>query len=127
MTPSMHERVADLFKNAGLTDGYITQLLRWRDTGNKTDKFIVFRPNGGTDIKHDLGSYFYVLVDVVGAVNDDKETNEKAQQIINYIQNNPMPNDCIGYIQNMGGMPPPIPTNEDRIVYKLGFSVTFGE
>lgn len=127
MIPAMHERVSDFFYDAGLTDGYIVQLLRWKDSGKKKDRFMIFSPAGGSAIRTDLGADYYVAVDVVGRVGEDKETDDKAHEIIDYIQKNPMPNDCIGYIQNMGGMPAPITTTEDRIVYRLRFSVTFGE
>ncbi len=66
MTPSMYERVKNLFVAAGLTEGRIVQLLFFEDTRKATDSFIVFRPNGGTPIRKDLGAEHYVLVDVIG-------------------------------------------------------------
>lgn len=51
MTPAMYERVRNYFVDAGLTTGFIVQMLAWDDTTKLTDAFIVFRPNGGTDIE----------------------------------------------------------------------------
>lgn len=127
MTPAMHRRVCDYFVESGLADGFIVQALQWRDTGNKSDKFIVFRPSGGSPIRNDLASEYYVLVDVIGAVNDDEATDLSAQSIVNHIQQNPMPNDCIGHIENVGGFPAPVPTTEGRLVYRLQFACLYGE
>ncbi|HIE0651197.1 TPA: phage tail termination protein [Serratia marcescens] len=126
MTPAMHRRVRDYFVDAGLTTGFITQMLRWRDTGKDVDKFLVFRPNGGSPIQKDLSSDYLVLVDVVGAVNEDEEADNAVQNIINHIQNNPMPNRCLGQIENVGGIPPPVSTAEGRLVYRLQFSCLYG-
>ncbi|AIX48832.1 hypothetical protein PSNIH1_00435 [Pantoea sp. PSNIH1] len=127
MTPPMHTRVRDLFASAGLTDGFVTQLLVWKDTGKLTDKFIVFRPNGGSAIRNDLGSEYYVLVDVIGAKDGNGAADAAAQAITDYVQQNPMPNDCIGHIENVGGMPAPVLTTEGRLVYRLLFACLYGE
>ena len=127
MTPSMHERVKQLFVEAGLTAGFTVQTLIWTDTGKLTDAFMVFRPNGGTPIRNDLGSDYYVLVDVIGAKGKNSATDQASQGVISYVQANPMPTDCIGHIENMGGVPTPILTEEGRLVYRLQFAVTYGE
>ncbi len=127
MTPAMHRRVRDYFVDAGLTTGFITQMLRWRDTGKDVDKFIVFRPNGGSPIRSDLASEYYVLVDVIGADKEDEATDNAVQAIISHIQANPMPNDCIGHIENVGGIPSPVSTTEGRLVYRLQFACLYGE
>ncbi|CAI0728224.1 Uncharacterised protein [Serratia proteamaculans] len=127
MTPAMHRRVRDYFVDAGLTTGFITQMLRWRDTGKDVDKFIVFRPNSGSAIRNDLGSEYLVMVDVVGAINEDEEADNATQAIISHIQANPMPNDCIGHIENVGGIPSPVSTTEGRLVYRLQFACLYGE
>lgn len=127
MTPAMHRRVRDYFVDAGLTTGFITQMLRWRDTGKDVDKFIVFRPNSGSAIRYDLGSEYLVMVDVVGAINEDEEADNATQAIISHIQANPMPNDCIGHIENVGGIPSPVSTTEGRLVYRLQFACLYGE
>ncbi len=126
MTPAMHRRVRDYFVDSGLTAGFTTQMLRWRDTGKGEDKFIVFRPNGGGAIQKDLSSDYLVLVDVVGAIDEDEEVDNAVQAIISHIQNNPMPNGCLGQIENVGGIPPPVSTTEGRLVYRLQFSCLYG-
>ncbi|ASM31510.1 hypothetical protein I5Q96_11060 [Serratia marcescens] len=127
MTPSMHRRVRDYFVDAALTAGFTTQMLRWRDTGKGEDKFIVFRPNGGSPVRNDLASEYLVLVDVIGAEGEDEEVDNAVQAIISHIQNNPMPNDCIGHIENVGGIPSPVSTTEGRLVYRLQFACLYGE
>jgi len=127
MTPAMHRRVRDYFVDAGLTSGFTTQMLRWRDTGKGEDKFIVFRPNGGSPVRNDLASEYLVQVDVIGAEGEDEEVDNAVQAIISHIQNNPMPNDCIGHIENVGGIPSPVSTTEGRLVYRLQFACLYGE
>ncbi|BCZ39839.1 TPA: hypothetical protein K8J16_001131 [Serratia marcescens] len=127
MTPTMHRRVRDYFVDAGLTSGFTAQMLRWRDTGKGEDKFIVFRPNGGSPVRNDLASEYLVLVDVIGAEGEDEEVDNAVQAIISHIQNNPMPNDCIGHIENVGGIPSPVSTTEGRLVYRLQFACLYGE
>lgn len=127
MTPSMHERVADWFEDSGLTDGLTVQMLRWKDSGDKDEAFIVFRPNGGTDITHEAGAEYYILADVIGRVGEDKEIDDRVQKIISFVKENSMPSDCIGRIDNMGGISTPVVTQEDRLVYRLQFAVIYGE
>lgn len=67
MTPLMYERVRNLFGDAGLTDGFIVQQLLYDDPGDPSKSLMVFRPNGGTAIRNDLGAEHYVLVDIIGA------------------------------------------------------------
>lgn len=127
MTPAMHRRVRDYIVESGLTAGFTTQMLRWRETGKGEDKFIVFRPNGGSPVRNDLASEYLVLVDVIGAEGEDEEVDNAVQAIISHIQNNPMPNDCIGHIENVGGIPSPVSTTEGRLVYRLQFACLYGE
>lgn len=127
MTPSMHRRVRDYFVESGLTTGFTTQMFKWRDTGKLTEQFIVFRPNGGSSIRNDLGSEYYVLVDVIGAVNEDEAADNAVQAIIAHVQANPNPNDCIGYIENLGSIPSPVTTTEGRLVYRLQFAIKYGD
>lgn len=65
MTPPMHRRVQNVFVESGLTAGYIVQSLFWNDTGKASDRFIVFRPNGGTSVDRDMAADYYVMVDVI--------------------------------------------------------------
>ncbi|MGM5532469.1 phage tail termination protein [Mixta calida] len=127
MTPQMHVRVRELFGAAGLCDNSVVQMLVWRDTGNKADRFIVFRPNGGSAIRNDLGSEYYVMVDVISPVDNFRATEEAVSDIIDYVQRFPTPNDCIGHIENIGGIPAPVLTTEGRLVWRLQFAVLYGE
>lgn len=123
----MYERVKNLFVNAELTNGRIVQTLFFEDTNKATDAFIVFRPNGGTSIRRDLGADHYVLVDVIGPKDKRTATAEAVQRIIDYVQDNPISDSCVGKIENMGGIPPPVLTEEGRIVFRLQFACLYGE
>jgi len=73
MTPMMHERVRNMFGDAGLTTGFTVQQLMYDDPGDLSKAVMVFRPNGGSNILTDLGSEYHVLVDVVGAKDNRKD------------------------------------------------------
>lgn len=126
MNPPMHTRVRNFFNDATLTAGFITQLLVWNDTGNQADKFMVFRPNGGGSIRNQLGGQYYIIVDVVGAKSANGAVDQRVQDIIDYVQQNPMADSCVGYLENLGGIPAPVQTTEGRLVYRLQFVATFG-
>lgn len=127
MNPPMHTRVRNYFADAGLTDGVNTQLLAWDDSGKLTDAFMVFRPNGGSAIRNQLGSEYYVLVDVIGAKGRNSQTDERVQAIIDYVQDNPMADEFVGYLENIGSIPSPVLTTEGRLVYRLQFVATYGD
>lgn len=127
MTPMMHERVRNMFGDAGLTNGFTVQQLMYDDPGKLTEAVMVFRPNGGQPIRTDLGSEYYVLVDVIGAKDKRKDALSAVQRISDYVQANPMADECVGYIQNMGAIPAPVLTEEGRIVFRLQFAITYGE
>lgn len=124
---AMYERVKESFVSAGLTDGWMVQLLFFEDTKKLTDAFIVFRPNGGTDLQSDLGSDYYVSVDVVAPKDKRRVAADKAQEILAYVQENPLADECLGMIQNMGNLPSPILTAEGRCVFRLQFGCVYGE
>ncbi|CAH6037741.1 phage tail termination protein [Citrobacter koseri] len=127
MTPMMHERVRNMFGDAGLTTGFTVQQLVFDDPGKLTEALIVFRPNGGPPIRTNLGSEYHVLVDVIGAKDKRKAALEAVNRIVDYVQANPMADECVGYIQNMGAIPAPVLTEEGRIVFRLQFACTYGE
>ena len=127
MTPPMYERVRNYFDEAGLLSGFTPQILIWSDSGDLSEAFIIFRPNGGTAIKHGLGSDRYVTVDVIGAKGKNAVTALAVESIIDYVQQNPMADNCVGYLENLGGVPTPIPTDEGRLVFRLQFVATFGD
>jgi hypothetical protein len=121
----MYIRVAEYLKNAGLAEGFTVQYLKWRDAKNKSSKFIVFRPNGGSTLKADLGNEYYTLVDLVGAVNDIELIDNHVSAIADHIKNNPY-SDRTGLIQVVGAIPAPIMTEDDRLVYRILVSCKFG-
>ncbi|EFW0442209.1 hypothetical protein MXI72_000771 [Escherichia coli] len=127
MTPMMHERVRNMFGDAGLTAGFTVQKLMYDDPDDLTQAVMVFRPNGGSNIRHDLGSEHHILVDVIGAKDKRGDAADAVQRIVDYVQANPMADECVGYIQNMGAIPAPVLTAEGRIVFRLQFACTYGE
>ncbi|HAW1369244.1 TPA: hypothetical protein JLM27_003609 [Escherichia coli] len=127
MTPMMYERVRNLFVNAGLTAGFTVQQLMYDDPGDPSKEVVVFRPNGGANIRNELGSEYHVLVDVIGAKDKRKAALDAVQRIVDYVQDNPISDSCVGHIENMGGIPPPVLTEEGRIVFRLQFACLYGE
>lgn len=127
MTPMIYERVRNLFVGAGLTTGFTVQQLMYEDPGKLAEAVMVFRPNGGANIRNDLGSEYHVIVDVIGAKDKRKAAVDAVQRIVDYVQANPITDSCVGHIENMGGIPPPVLTEEGRIVFRLQFACLYGE
>ena len=127
MTPMIYERVRNLFVGAGLTAGFTVQQLMYEDPGKLAEAVMVFRPNGGANIRNDLGSEYHVIVDVIGAKDKRKAAVDAVQRIVDYVQANPITDGCVGHIENMGGIPPPVLTEEGRIVFRLQFACLYGE
>lgn len=126
MTPPMYLRLKDLFIDEGLTAGFSVQWRQWRDT-NKSTAFIVFMSSGGTNQSHDIGAEHYVLVSVIGAVDNPDAAEDAVTSIVNYINAQSGADDCVGALQLVGGYPRPIPTEENRLVWQLTISCTYGE
>ena len=127
MTPSMYERVKNLFVDAGLTEGWTVQLLFFEDTKKATDAFMVFRPNSGVGLPNSDSGEYYVLVDVIGRKDKREATSLASQNILDYIERNPLNDKCVGQIQSVGFMPAPILTEEGRPVYRLQFACLYGD
>ena len=127
MTPMIYERVRNLFVGAGLTAGFTVQQLMYEDPGKLAEAVMVFRPNGGANIRNDLGSEYHVIVDVIGAKDKRKAAVDAVRRIVDYVQANPITDSCVGHIENMGGIPPPVLTEEGRIVFRLQFACLYGE
>ena len=123
----MHERVRNMFGDAGLTAGFTVQQLMYDDPKDLSKAIMVFRPNGGANIRNQLGSEYHVLVDVIGAKDKRKAALDAVQRIVDYVQDNPISDSCVGHIENMGGIPPPVLTEEGRIVFRLQFACLYGE
>lgn len=127
MTPMIYERVRNMFVGAGLTADFTVQQLMYEDPGKLAETVMVFRPNGGANIRNDLGSEYHVIVDVIGAKDKRKAAVDAVQRIVDYVQANPITDSCVGHIENMGGIPPPVLTEEGRIVFRLQFACLYGE
>lgn len=121
----MYKRVAEYLKESGLLNNFEIQFLKWRETKNKSSKFIVFRPNGGSILKTELCNEYYTLVDLIGAVNDIEAIDNDVTAITDYIKNNPY-TDSTGLIQVVGAIPAPVTTDDDRLVYRILVSCKFG-
>lgn len=127
MIPLMYERVRKSFGSAGLTEGFEVQQLLYEDPKDLTKAIMLFQPNGGTPIRNELGSEYYVLVNVIGAKDKRSQALAAVQRIIDYVQRNPMKDQCLGHIENVGGIPSPALTEEGRIVFRLQFACLYGE
>ncbi|EAW1665903.1 hypothetical protein AXM42_18390 [Salmonella enterica subsp. enterica] len=127
MTPQMYERVRNMFGEAGLTAGFTVQQLMYDEPNNLSTPVMVFRPNGGTAIRNDLGSEYHVLVDVIGAKDKRRDAATAVKNIIDYVQANPTADECVGRIENMGNVPAPVLTDEGRIVFRLQFTCLYGD
>lgn len=127
MNPPMYQRVRNMFVDAGLTTGFLVQMLMFNDPGDLTKAVMVFRPNGGTPIRNDLGNDNYVMVDLIGAKNKVQDLAMATQSIIDFVQANPHADDCVGKIENMGATPAPVYTDEGRLVFRLQFACIFGD
>ena len=73
------------------------------------------------------GRIHRVLVDVISAKDKRRAAAEKAQEIINYVEQNDITDECLGLIQNLGNVPAPILTEEGRLVFRLQFMCVYGE
>jgi len=129
MNPPMHQRVKNLLVGAGLTSGYTIQSLFWSDAGDLQQRYMVFSPNGGTSVDRDIGSEHYVLVSLITgkSAGDYAKSEADVQGIIDFVQQNPISDSCVGQISNMGGIPSPILTTEGRMVWRLQFACSYGE
>ncbi|HFJ4329527.1 phage tail termination protein [Serratia liquefaciens] len=127
MTPPMYLRLRDHFEDAGLTAGLTIQILMWNDTGKPSDAFIVFRSGGGSDVQHDRGGDFFVMVDVIGAKGKNTVADAVANRIAEFISDQEGADSCVGAMRLLGGVPAPIPSAEGRLIYRLMVCCTYGE
>lgn len=130
---NMLERVYDYLVSGGIIEttppnGWNYQQYIWNDNGVGSDKFIVLQPNGGTQIRDDLGSDYYFSLYVIGnqGNGDIQDVAEKVDEIIDYIKNHPL-DSCLGYIQMQGPTPRPMLTEEKRVVFELMLRVVWGD
>lgn len=127
MTPPMYLRLRDHFEDAGLTAGLTIQILMWNDTGKPSDAFIVFRSGGGSDVQHDRGGDFFVMVDVIGAKGKNTAADAVANRIAEFISGQEGADSCVGAMRLLGGLPLPVTSTEGRLIYRLMVCCTYGE
>lgn len=116
----MLELVDAYLQDAGLYDGWTSQLQFWNDTGNGNEQFIVLQSNGGTQVMDGLGGDFYFSLYVVGKHGryNVSDVDAKALAIIEYIKTHPI-DSCVNYIQLQAPLGRPMLTEENRPVHEL--------
>ncbi|CDG20001.1 conserved protein of unknown function [Xenorhabdus poinarii G6] len=119
------EQFRHYLAKAGLTDGFKVQMASWieqKGDGGKV-QYMVFQPAGGTGRLDDISADDNVQVILVSGQNDPQPVIQRAQDILNYVAANP-DDDCLNAVFNLGGMPTPIPTQENRYIIRLLFRCT---
>nr|UVM82108.1 MAG: hypothetical protein [Bacteriophage sp.] len=117
---NMLELVDAYLHDAGLYDGWTSQLQLWNDTGDGNEQFIVLQSNGGTQVMDGLGGDFYFSLYVVGKHGqyNVSDVDAKANEIIEYIKTHPI-DSCVNYIQLQSPPGRPMLTEEKRPVHEL--------
>lgn len=117
---NMLELVDAYLQDAGLYDGWTSQLQFWNDTGDGNEQFIVLQSNGGTQVMDGLGGDFYFSLYVVGRHGQYNvaDVDAKANEIIEYIKTHPI-DSCVNYIQLQAPLGRPMLTEESRPVHEL--------
>ena len=117
---NMLELVDAYLQDAGLYDGWTSQLQFWNDTGDGNEQFIVLQTNGGTQVMDGLGGDFYFSLHVVGKQGqyNVQDVDAKANEIIEHIKTHPI-DSCVNYIQLQAPLGRPMLTEEKRPVHKL--------
>ncbi|MGJ0579219.1 phage tail termination protein [Xenorhabdus bovienii] len=122
---STFEQFRHYLAMAGLIDGFTVQMVTWieqKGDGGKA-QYMVFQPSGGTGRLDDLSADDNVQVVLVSGQNDPQPVIQRAQEILNYVASHP-DDDCLNAVFNLGGMPTPIPTQENRYIIRLLFRCT---
>lgn len=114
------ELVDAYLQDAGLYDGWTSQLQFWNDTGDGNEQFIVLQSNGGTQVMDGIGGDFYFSLYVVGRHGQYNvaDVDAKANEIIEYIKTHPI-DSCVNYIQLQAPLGRPMLTEEKRPVHEL--------
>lgn len=124
---NMLERVYDYLNDAGLLTGWTAQVQLWNDTGIGTDRFLVLKTSGGTNMRQGLANDYYFKLFVVGQQGqyDSEVVDDKANEIIEYIKENPL-DSCLNYIQMQSPLGDMTLTEEKRPVHELLLRVVWG-
>lgn len=112
----------DYLQRGGVTDDFdFIQPYLWNEMPNsKMERYLVVQTSSGSGRLGELSANDYIDVIVVSAQNDLGWAAKKAESILQYVTNNP--SDCnLNSVFNMGGLPNPIPTSDNRVVFRLSF------
>ncbi|WP_458047925.1 phage tail termination protein [Providencia hangzhouensis] len=112
----------DYLQRGGVTDDFdFIQPYLWNEMPNsKTERYLVVQTSSGNGRLGELSANDYIDVIVVSAQNDLGWAAKKAESILQYVTNNP--SDCnLNSVFNMGGLPNPIPTSDNRVIFRLSF------
>lgn len=120
----MYEQLSAYLKSSGLLGDALIQSLIWRDKG-KDYQYVVFRPDGGSNLNSMLGNEYHVLIDFIAPENNTERANDLVHNIVDYIVNHQF-DVCLGLIQVVGNIPSPVTTADKRIVYRLLVSIKHG-
>nr|WP_284041670.1 hypothetical protein [Pasteurella multocida] len=113
--------IKDHIISSNLFSLFQVQLHQWKDNGDKKSEYIVFQNNGGTPIRDGLSSESYITISIIGSVQSGYSAAKKANELINFIKQNAITE--FGYIENMGGVPNPIFTSDNRMTMQLQFRI----
>ncbi|HHE3616708.1 hypothetical protein NM952_11600 [Pasteurella multocida subsp. multocida] len=97
------------------------QLHQWKDNGDKKSEYIVFQNNGGTPIRDGLSSESYIIISIIGSAQSGYSVATKANELIEFVKKNAITE--FGYIENIGGVPGPIFTSDNRMTMQLQFRI----
>ncbi|MEQ1967677.1 hypothetical protein ABLA30_11735 [Xenorhabdus nematophila] len=122
---SAFEQFRHYLATAGLIDGFTVQMVTWIEQkgDGREAQYMVFQPAGGTGRLDDLSADDNVQVILVSGQNDPQPVIQRAQEILNYVAAHP-DDDCLNAVFNLGGLPTPIPTQENRYIIRLFFRCT---
>lgn len=113
------------FKNhvisSNLFSLFQVQFHQWREKSDKNVQYIVFQNNGGTPIRQDMVSESYILISLISSAQSGYDIAIKSQELIDFIKENAITE--FGYIENIGGIPSPIFTTDNRMTMQIQFRI----
>lgn len=117
----IHEKFRRYLDEKQLTKDFTVQYIMWTEKpDSKIQRYIVIQPDGGTGRFQELGADDFIQVILVSAKSDPAPAIKRAQEILDYVRDNPA--SCeLNSVFNMGGLTKPIPTIENRFIIQLSF------
>ncbi|PHM37190.1 phage tail termination protein [Xenorhabdus innexi] len=111
----------DYLARGNLTEGFIAQRLKWEEKANtQTQQYLVIQPAGGSGRLAGLSADDYIDVILVSEQGKPIPVMERAVEILNFVANNP-DDDQLNSVFNVGGLPSPITSEENRTIFRLSF------